>query len=655
MALTKVFQPIRIGNLEIPNRVVRAAHGTGFARDGIGDQFIDFHLERAKGGVGLTILEASPVHPSTDLMVHVRSDDDNVIAGYRRMMDKIRPHGMRVFQQLWHGGHQYMGLGGTMPLSASALPSNNNGLVPWPMTQEEIAEIIDGFASAALRCQQGGLDGVELHAAHGYLFMQFLSTLSNSRSDHYGGTLENRMRLLLEALRAVRKAVGDDYPVGVRVSASTATGGLREDELITVIQALESEGLIDFLDASFGDYYSLDSIIGDMHSPAGYELESSARVVATAKVPRIISGRFRTLEEVEQVLHEGTADMVSMVRAHIADPALVRKTREGRSEEVRPCLGCNQGCLGGAALTGNVGCTVNIAMGREGTLSEDLISGVETPTKVFIVGGGPAGMEAARIAALRGHRVVLAEAGGDLGGAVNVARRAPHLHGLADATNWLQQEIYRLGVEVRLGTYMDANEVRAEVADHVIVATGSLPRADGQQIAIPGELPRGVEHPHVINSTDLLTNPRLKLGASALVLDDVGHYEAIAVAEFLIDNGIAVTFVTGHPMFAPTAERFGRTIPALERLHRGSFDLLTRYALVEVQPGQCLVRPLQGSRLRTVLADTVVLVTVNDPLRDLYDELRTEHPSIHIVGDASAPRDMQAAIAEGHLVARALT
>jgi len=653
MALTRVFEPIRIRNLTVSNRVVRTAHDTGLNRGSIGDAFINYQAERAKGGVGLSILEAGAVHSSTTL--GLRLDTDDVIDGYRRLMEKCRPHGMRVFQQLWHGGHQYYGMGGAAPWSASDVPSLNNGAIPVPMTQSMIDEIIAAFAAAALRCQKGGLDGVELHGAHGYLFHQFLSPLTNRRTDKYGGSLENRMRLLQEALRAVRKAVGDNFPVGVRMSASTATGSLKEDEIAQVVRTLESEGLIDFLDVSYGDYYSMDAVIGGMHRPTGYELESSGRITAAAKkVPRIVTGRFRTLDDVEQVLREGTADMVSMVRAHIADPAIVKKTREGRADQVRPCLGCSQGCLGGMARTGQIGCTVNPAIGFEGTLSEDLLKPADTLKKVLIVGGGPAGMEAARIARLRGHKVLLMEASANLGGAVNVAKRAPHLYGLADATEWLEREIYRLGVEVRLGTYADADTVRAEQADHVIIATGSMPRVDGFQMAAPGEPARGADQKHVISSTELLTNANVKLGATALVLDDIGHYEAVAAAEFLIEKGVAVTWVTRFAAFAPQVETFNRAIPALERLHRGQLDVLIRHHLVEIQPGHCSVRPLQGAKTRNIPADVVVLVQPAEPLRDLYDELRDSTKGLSIIGDAATPRDVQFAIAEGHMASRFL-
>jgi 2,4-dienoyl-CoA reductase-like NADH-dependent reductase (Old Yellow Enzyme family) len=652
MTLKKIFEPIRIRNVEIPNRVVRTAHGTHFGQDSLPDKFIAYHEARARGGCGLTILEFAGVHPSS--AVELRILDDRITADYQRLMAAVRPHGMRVFQQLWHGGNLYPTVTGAAPWGASAVPGPAMGIVPIPMTVEQIQEIIAAFATAAVRCRDGGLDGVELHAAHGYLFHQFLSPLFNKRTDQYGGSLENRMRLIQETLRAIRKAVGPDFVVGARLSASLAKGSVTEPELITVIRALEAEGLIDFLNASYGDYFRMDTMNGAMHDPSGYELPSSGQLTAVSKVPRIVAGRFRTLEEAEQVLRAGTADLISMVRAQIADPDLVRKTREGRVDEVRPCIGCNQGCIGGLFRGQGMGCLVNPAVGFESTLAENLIQKTARPKKVLIVGGGPAGLEAARVARLAGHKVILAEASAKLGGTVNVAKRAPKLQGLGDVTDWLEREVYRLGVEVRLSTYLDADGVLAERADVVIIATGSEPRMDGVQIGNPGEPARGCELPHVVSSVDLLTDVSRKLGSSALVLDDTGHYEAIAAAEFLINKGLAVNFVTRFPLFAPQIEFTGRTVPALERLHVGEFTLFTRHCLVEIRPGESVIRPLQGKRLQALRADTVVLITPNAPLRSLYEELRGKVTNLHLIGDAHSPREVQAAIAEGHHTARAV-
>jgi NADPH-dependent 2,4-dienoyl-CoA reductase/sulfur reductase-like enzyme len=279
----------------------------------------------------------------------------------------------------------------------------------------------------------------------------------------------------------------------------------------------------------------------------------------------------------------------------------VRKTREGRVDEVRPCIACNQGCVGGllsAAM--RLGCAVNPAVGFELTLSEDLIVRTPRPKRVLVVGGGPGGLEAARVAALAGHRVSLFEAGSSLGGTVNIAKLAPKMHTFGDITNWLEREVERLGVEVRTSTYVDAADVLAEKPDAVIVATGARPRMDGVQVAIPAQPTIGVEQSHVLSSTDLLTDRGRTLGGHALVFDDVGGYEAVAAADFLIERGVAVTFATRCSSFAPIVDTWTRAEPALERLHAGRFRLVTRAHLVEVRPRECVIRPLQGSEHEVV-------------------------------------------------------
>ncbi|MBF6621154.1 MAG: FAD-dependent oxidoreductase, partial [Patulibacter sp.] len=309
------------------------------------------------------------------------------------------------------------------------------------MTVGQIAEVVQAFADASRRCVAGGLDGIEVGAGHGYLVHQFLSPLYNTRTDEYGGSLENRMRFLQEILRAIRAAIGDEPAVGIRVSASEMPGSIGEAETRQVIEALQDEGLIDFLDASAGDYFRLTTCNEGMDAPAGYELPSSGHLTAVATVPTIVTGRFRTLEEAEQVIADDTADMVSMVRAHIADPDIVRKTREGRADEVRPCIACNQGCNGGLGRTPpRLGCAVNPTTGFEVTLSEELITAVEDPQRVLVVGGGPAGMEAARIAARRGHEVTLVDAASALGGALDIARRGPRTGLIGDIVRWLDAD-----------------------------------------------------------------------------------------------------------------------------------------------------------------------------------------------------------------------
>ena len=655
-SLRRVFEPIQIRGVEIPNRVVRTAHLTKLGMGLVSDDLIDYHAARARGGVGLSIIEATAVHPSS--VLGLVGYDDSVIPMYKKLMDTVRPLGMRVFQQLWHGGHVYPPPGGLPMRGASALPGPVVGLPAVPIGTEEVGDFVAAYAAAARRSAEAGLDGIEIAASHGYLMHQFLSQLTNTRQDRYGGTLENRMRFLAEVLAAVREAVGPDMPVGVRMGAGQAVGDLDERTVSEVAQRLADRGLIDFLNASMGDYYAMHWMMGAMDRPAGYMLPSSAKVTGSVSgIPRILTGRFRTLEEVEQVLRTGECDLVSMVRAHIADPDIVRKTRDGREGEVRPCIGCNQGCVARTSgVDARLGCTVNPAVGREREYADDAIGLTAQPRRVVVIGGGPAGLEAARVARLRGHLVTLYEAYDQLGGALNVARRAPKTQGLDDILEWYKTELRRLGVECRLSALMEADDIAALDPEVVIVATGAEPTMDGRLIAAPGEVVDGIDAPHLRTSVQLLTQPPPTAGSEALVVDDVGQYEAVSVVEFLLEHGVHVTAATRLPMFGPLVDAAMRMTPALERINAAParFATLTRVTLASVRPGKATVRSLAGAADSTVAADLVVLVTYKTPRGALAAELAGRVPDVRVVGDALAARDLQVAIREGNEAARAI-
>ncbi len=658
MALKHIFNPISINNLELKNRIARAAHGTSYGRGAVTDELVDYHEARARSGVGLSILEATAVHPSSYTHT-VTAWDDNIIPGFKRLAEAHHQHGARMFVQLWHGGHRWAPANGTAPISASSVPSPLGAVnTPLPMTLDQIDMIVDAYAAAARRVRESGLDGVEVHFGHGYLIHQFLCPLTNKRDDAYGGVLDNRMRLGRRVLEAVREAVGGDFPIGIRISDYNFPGGLTAEDAGEVVARLCTEKRVDYVSASMGSPYSIASMLGAMDMPTGYMLSSSAQIAARATVPTMIAGRYRTLEEADQAIREGSADMVSLVRAMIADPDLVAKTAGGKADRVRPCIACNQGCVAGirTALQRML-CTVNPAVGFEATLSEHLITRTSKPKKVVVVGGGPAGLEAARLAATSGHKVVLFEAQPTLGGALNIARLAPKLQTIGDIAQWLEQEVYELGVDVRLSNYVEADDVRAEQPDVVVIATGSLPRMDGMQVQRPEAPVPGFDLPHVLSSHEVFHVPRDRLGASAIVFDDVGHYEAIAVAEHLISQGLKVTFVTRHSSFAPQIEAMVRTDPALARLRQGDFWLVVRARLASISKGACELGWLDGAQTWRVDADTVVMVTYNQPQADLYFALgggdRTPVPyTLHLVGDANAPRDLLMAIREGHMAGR---
>lgn len=655
MAFTHVLQPIRIGSVEVPNRVVRTAHGTAIGGGTFSDDLIAYHLERARGGVGLTILEILSVHPTS--VGTLNAFDPTLVDSYRKFMDLVRPTGMRVFQQIWHAGHNGTNISGGPPWSASEIPSPTVGVVPQAMTQAMIDEIVGAFAATARKCEEGGLDGVEIHCAHGYLVHQFLSPSLNRREDGYGGSEENRQRFMFEVVRAVRGAVSRDFAVGVRVAPDLTEGGVGVDTCERAVAALEGGGLIDFVDISLGNYHSFPKMIGGMHEPVAYEMQTSAPIARKSKVPAIVTGRFRTLEEADQTIRSGEADLVGLTRATIADPDLVRKTIEGRIEDVRPCIACNQRCAGGVlGPARRMGCAVNVAVGFERTLSETLIERVPDPKQVVVVGGGPAGLEAARVAALRGHRVTLMEAGKDLGGMIEIARRAPTRHGIADITDWLERQVYALGVDVRLNTLADADDIRAEAPDAVIVATGSEPRMDGVQLSHPGEPARGMDRSNVYSSVDVFTQPNLPLGTGVVVIDDVGHYEGLATAEHLLSRGLRVDFVTRHSSPAPLMEPALMVTPALERMADKDIAFHTRTRLVAIGEnlGTVQLQSIHGGEAFDVRADSVVFISHNRPTRDLVDALSALGIPVIPVGDAASPRYLENAIQEGHMAARSL-
>jgi 2,4-dienoyl-CoA reductase-like NADH-dependent reductase (Old Yellow Enzyme family) len=660
MPLNRILSPIEINGLQIKNRIVRASHGTSYGRGTITEELVAYHEARAKSGVGLNILEATVVHRSTSNHT-VDAVDDSIIPGFEMLAKACRKHGMHSFVQLWHGGHRWAPASGMAPISASEVPCPL-GLVntPFAMTQDQIEEITEAFADSAARVQAGGLDGIELHFGHGYLVHQFLCPLTNRRDDMYGGSLENRMRFGRSILKAVRARVGPNYPIGIRLSDYNAPGGLTPEEGGEIVARLCADKMVDYVSGSMGSPYSIASMLGTMDQPAGYMLSSARPIIARANVPTMIAGRYRTLEEGDQAIREGLADMVSFVRPMIADPDLVGKTLRGEAERVRPCIACNQGCIGGIRTAQQrMACTVNPAVGSELNLSEELIRPVRNPKKVVIIGGGPAGMEAARVAALFCHRVVLFEAQPTLGGTINIAKRAPKLATIGDITHWQEQEIYRLGVDIRLSSYAEAADVRAESPDIVIVATGSLPRMDGIQAARPEAPVPGFDKPHVMSSHDIVLAQAGHFGASAVVFDDIGHYEAIAAAEHLISNGVKVTFVARHTSFAPQMDVILRTGPALRRLRQGDFTLVVGGRLVAINDTHCTLGYLDGEQIWDVPADTVAFVSFNQAQNQIYRDLgggtRSPKPyELSLIGDANAPRDLLMAIREGHMSGRVM-
>ena len=652
-----VLSPLTIRNVELRNRVVRTAHGTGHTPGGVvSDELIAYHVARAKGGVALSIIEIAGVHPSSPGTLIAWFD--GIIPGWQRLADATHAEGMKLFQQLFHGGHNVPPVDGTAPWSASAIPGPQLGILPQPMTKGQIDEVVAAYAAAARRAQEGGLDGVEIHAAHGYLPGQFLCSATNHRSDEYGGPLENRMRFTLEIVDAVRDAVGDDFVVGIRLSPEGAAlpGALELDDVQEVVHRLDTSGRLDYLNVSLGSYYAFDRIIGGTHEPHRYELPDTGRVRSTT-LPKIVTGRFTTLAEAEEAIASGQADMVSMVRALIADPDLIRKTVEGRVDDVRPCIACNQSCVGGVfGPRMRLNCTVNVGVGKELTVGDEYIPHTDQPRRIVVVGGGPAGLEAARVAAIAGHHVTLYEATDALGGQLRFTRQSPFRSDVAGIVDWFERQLSRLDVKVALGAEMDAALLEQLAPDAVVLATGSTPRRDGFQSLRPGYTVPGLAAGSLLTSWDVLGG-EFPDADTVIVVDDLGHFEAIDVAEFLAEQGRHVHFVTRYPTLGFRLEgawdMMGK--PHLERLLARRFDLHTRAQLLEVGAAATVIAPLEAPQRRLELpTGAVVMVSGSLPNRGLVGSLAGSNIDRRVIGDAVTPRLLEVAITEGHMAALSL-
>ena len=661
MPYPHVFSPITINQLEIKNRIVRSAHGTGLSAGGL-QVLVDYHEARAKGGVGLTILEVASVHPTC--AASILAFRPEVVGDYEQLAEAAHRHGMALFQQLWHSGNNGMTLTGEPPWAPSRVMGALATTLPVPMTKGMIDDVVEGYATAARHCKQGGLDGVEIHGAHGYLLTQFMSPVTNRREDDYGGSFENRMRFPREVIAAVRSELGADYPLGIRLTgAEGVEGGIDPEANREIALTLEADGQLDFFDVSVGSYYTFDQFIGGMHEPHGYELERSTVATKALSKPTIVVGRIKTIAEAEEIIASGQADMVSMVRATLADPDIVRKAEEGRDADTRPCIGCNQGCIGGR--TGPLmrfGCTVNVGAGQEGRFGDDHIAPAAEPKRVYVIGGGPSGLEAARVAALRGHKVTLFEGTDQLGGQIQAARQLPHRAEIGEIVDWLERQVRSLEVDIRLNTPVDAGQwdrwhrsfewLENERPDTVIVATGSTPRVDGFQALRPMDPPTGLHLPHVW-SYYAVADGTAELGTKAVVLDDVGHYPAIGVAEKLLDAGVAVTFVTRHMSLGSQVAGALMQEPALRRLtgHASGFRLVPRAQLAEVTKRDVLVRNLDSGQEERIEAELVVLMSGNAPNTEFVEAIEGYEGDVEVVGDALAPRWLEMAIHSGHYAA----
>jgi mycofactocin system FadH/OYE family oxidoreductase 2 len=657
-----LLSPLRIGNVAIRNRIATSAHSSALATERKPNRRLAaYHEARAKGGVGLIILEASRVHPTgRGGPIALEAWQEENIPHFRMIADAVHEHGAKIFAQLHHPGRNANSQDTLLPVWAPsgtpipfANPSGSNEL-PHEMTQQEIVELLQWWARCAVNMKAAGMDGVEIHGAHGFLICQFLSKVTNHRGDEYGGSLRNRARFGLEVARAVRQAVGKDFVVGMRLSADELIpGGLNPDEMVPVAQWMEASGDLDFLHISHSVEYaalSLSQQVADMSWPQGaFVYLAEAVKKATKGIPIFTVCRIVDPVMAERIIADGQADMVCMTRAHLADAEIGRKLMAGRPADIRPCIGCNQGCCGRALIVGKpIGCAVNPEAGRE----EELGDIVPAPKKknVVVVGGGPAGMEAARVAALRGHRVTLFESGERLGGQINTLVRAPHRQEFGNATQWLERQVRQLGVDVRLNVKV-TQDILPKGTDAVIVATGSGP----QMPEVAGSRESGA--PPRATVYDVLEG-RVKIarGQRIVLLDDEGNYRAGGTAEFMADLGAEVHHVTGASAIGKALHLVIQT-PLVFRLRQKGVQFLTDREVDRINGRAVVLKHVYGGEAETIEAvDLIVTASWNRPVDELYDALKASGATkeLFAVGDCMAARSCLEAIREGNMTARVL-
>ncbi|MFR9803711.1 FAD-dependent oxidoreductase [Pseudonocardia sp. RS010] len=655
-----LWQPLQVGPVTLKNRVVVTPHALAYGRDNLmTQQSVDYYEERAKGGAGLILTEAQVVHPSSRGMMlrTLQSWPTDVIPVYERLAKAVHRHGAKVFVDLSHFGaedNNTMHLDNWRSLwSASGLPSPTFGEIPRPMTEEDIAELVAGFGRSARNAAVAGLDGAEVHAAHGYLLCSFLSPLTNRRTDAYGGSTENRCRIVVECAQAVRKAMpAGEFAVGVRLSLNEfVAGGIEPDEGERILRTLDETGLFDYFSVSGGAALTFHQTVSPMSIPGTPLVDLAVRAKRITDKPVLTANGIADLDTANGIIERGDADLVAMTRAHIADPHLITKAQTGREDEIRHCVAGNQGCFSRMAKGWSLTCTQNPSAGREAELGLGTLDHVTEPRTIVVVGGGPAGMRAAETAATRGHRVVLFERDDVLGGQIRYAAQLPTRGRWAAMVSDMERTLDKFKVDIRLGSVATVDTIAAEDPHHVVVATGSSWRTDGYLAAVGnhGGIP-GLEHTTVLDPITAITEPQ-RAGERVLIIDDTGDYLALGLAEKLAAEGKQVEVVTTRMSLGDNTVLYLDTAHLYPRLHAAGVELTPQHAVFQVTPEGAVVGRIWDGRTKVVPIDSIVTVAMRAPEGALATALAGRFPVTEI-GDCVAPRRVDEAIYEGEMAGR---
>ena len=638
--LKHLFSPVKLGGLELKNRLVMPPMSINFGVDEDGfitGQHTAYLAERAKHGTGMICVGGGAVHPSgLDLPRMPRIWDDRFMASHAAMLAELKQYDSAIGMQLLHGGRQAFHAERVAP---SPLPSL--GVVkgiPRELTDAEIEELIAAHGDAAKRCQEAGYHFVEIHGAHGYLIGEFLAPLSNLRTDRWGGPFENRIRFLLRILADIRAKCGPDYPVGVRVNGEDyIEGGWHLDEAQKLGPLLQEAGA-DWLHVSAGIYGSQPVTIPSMYVESACFTHLAQAVKQKVSIPVIAVGRIKDPRQAEEILSSGRADLVAMGRAHLAEPALAAKAREGRLDEIRPCIGCCLGCIDRALALDEATCVMNPKVSREYLLGE--AAPTAKPRRVLVVGAGPAGMAAARLAARRGHQVTVLEESNQVGGLLAPASQAPGRGELGDLIRFYAGELKRLGVELKLGTPLTAALAQSLDPEAVVLASGSQTEMPQIQGLFDNELDLHTVL-EVLNGESLAGDKVLILG---------GGVAGLTLADFLAGQGKEVVVLNRGDHFASEISANDRT-SLRERLKRPEVRLFKKVAIEEFLPHGLVMLSL-GQRHEFDGYSDLVIAEGRRSMRGAAEFFKASGVEVFIIGDAKGPRSLLESQTEADEVGR---
>ena len=634
------------------NRIVFGAHTTNMAEQGLpGERHLAYYRERAMGGAAMLVIEPMPVHPAAVLTRgNFRNSTDEVIPHFRKITEAVHAEGALILQQLYHvGQHGDADNSYHANWSPSGRPSYHDSDGSHSMLETEIEETIEGFVQAARRCRDAGFDGVEVWAAYHGMVDQFWTPWSNLRTDRWGGSLVNRTRFSREIITRIRKLCGEDFIVGIAVNDEPDFEvALQRESIAEIIAAHDKDHLLDYVTCGTGSYFDFYKLIPTFIYPErlGADLAEVLKgAVSHALV--IAESHIRTPENAEAVLSAEQADLVSIVRGQIADPHLANKAREGRSDDIRTCLSCNQMCWGRRGRDYWISCLVNPSAGREFEWGGDRFVKTTKPKLVLVVGGGPAGLEAARVSAERGHKVTLVEAGERLGGQFRLAGMQPRRGQIIDLLDWYARQLSQLGVEVRLNTFHDADEIKEFSADVTVLATGSFPTDTGFQKAIPHveKLP-GIELGSVYSAEDVMAR-RARLGKRVILLDEGGNWKGCGTAWKLAEDGHEVILVTPDPLVGKELQRIAADYPLRQRLAKLGVRFILESAITRWSREGADVFCFLDGNTQFIEADSLVFATPNIAEDSLTLELQDSGLEVLNIGDSAGPRQAPFVIYEG--------